>query len=213
MTTIYLMRHGRTEWNKDGIFRGRIDVPLDDLGKQQALCAGKSLRGTDITAAYSSPLSRAMETARLCLAGAECGLDVVEEPGLIDLCFGEWEGKSVQQVKMRYPDSYYAWENNPEVASFPGGESLDEAAARAWRTLERLVSAHLDDNILLVTHRVICKLLLGEVLGSGLKAFWRIRQDTACINILQKSASGYLVKLVNDTCHLPELSKAYGPDS
>ncbi|MEW6546278.1 MAG: histidine phosphatase family protein [Bacillota bacterium] len=204
ITRIYLARHGRTTWNREEIFRGQTDIPLDDLGRQQARALGEALADAGITTVVSSPLSRALETARIACASLEVD-DPRVEPALTDLNFGAWEGLSRQEVEERYPDLYRKWASDPAAVTFPGGESLAEVEERAWPALGRLVESHPATAVLVVTHRVVCKVLLARALGAGTAGFWRIRQDTACLNALEWRGERVEVVLMNDTCHLRHL--------
>ncbi len=99
MTTVYLVRHGQTAWNKEEIFRGRSDIPLNETGLREAELAGEFLKSMEVEAIYSSPLARAWQTAQK-IAGFH-GLDVRPLEGLTDMSFGHWEGRSLEEVKER----------------------------------------------------------------------------------------------------------------
>ncbi|MDI6893177.1 MAG: histidine phosphatase family protein [Bacillota bacterium] len=204
VTRVYLGRHGRTAWNREEIFRGRTDVPLDDLGRQQARALGKHLAGAGIAAILSSPLVRALETARIASACWD-GDDPRVVAAFTDLSFGEWEGLSRGEVEERYPELFRRWATDPASVTFPGGESLTRVEERAWPALLRLAESHSGETILVVTHRVVCKVLLARALGAGPQAFWRIRQDTACLNVLEWRGDRVEVVRMNDTCHLHPL--------
>lgn len=204
LTRVYLARHGRTAWNREEIFRGRTDVPLDDLGREQARALGKHLARAGIGIIVSSPLARALETARIACACWD-GDDPRVDAAFTDLSFGEWEGLSRGEVEERYPDLYRRWATDPASVTFPGGESLARVEERAWPALQRLAEAHAGEAVLVVTHRVVCKVLLARALGAGPQAFWRIRQDTACLNVLEWRGNRVEVVTMNDTCHLRSL--------
>ena len=97
MTKVYLVRHGQTAWNKEEIFRGRTDVPLDETGLREAKLAAGYFRGMEIDAIYSSPLLRAIQTAQE--ISKVCDLGVTPLHGIIDMSFGEWEGRSLREVR------------------------------------------------------------------------------------------------------------------
>lgn len=97
MTRIILVRHGQTPWNKDKIFRGSVDIPLNDQGREEARLAGEWLKGETIHAAYTSPLSRSRDTAEA--IARHHGLEVADLPGLSDLCYGDWQGVPLTEVK------------------------------------------------------------------------------------------------------------------
>ena len=104
MTQIILVRHGQTPWNKDKIFRGSRDIPLNDTGREEARLAGEWLKTETIHAAYCSPLSRARDTGEA--IARHHGLQVLDLPGLTDLCYGDWEGVPLADVKVKYADLY-----------------------------------------------------------------------------------------------------------
>ena len=202
---IYLIRHGQTGWNKEGIFRGRIDVGLDETGLEQAKATGEALRTVKIAAVYSSPLSRAVQTAEA--VAMPHGLAVNQDDSFIDLNFGVWQGLSVKEVEARYPELYATWRKQPHKARFPEGEGLDEVRERAMAGLERLASTHpQEETIVIVSHRVVTKLILCAALGLDNSHFWQITQDTCCINLLEYTGGRYIIHLINDTCHLRGLS-------
>ncbi len=128
----------------------------------------------------------------------------------MDLSFGDWEGRSVTDVEKEYPVLYRSWLEHPENVIFPGGERLDEAADRAEEGLFRVANAHREKEVVIVTHRVISKVLLCRILSAGIKAFWKLRQDTACLNELYYNGTGFVLVKMNDTCHLRSLDAAKG---
>ncbi len=99
MTSVYLVRHGQTAWNKEEIFRGRSDIPLNETGLKEAALAGEYLKSFEVEAIYSSPLARAWQTAQK-IAGFH-RLEVRPLDGLMDMSFGRWEGHSLKEVKER----------------------------------------------------------------------------------------------------------------
>jgi broad specificity phosphatase PhoE len=205
MITLFLVRHGRTGWNKEGIFRGIKDVPLDAVGKEEALLVGERLKGEGITAVFTSPLSRAKETAEAIALFPQ--LEVKVLPGLTDLNFGEWEGRSLEEVKERYPNLYLRWLHEPHRVTFPAGEGLDAVRARAMEAVEEIVTCHPQEAVALVSHRVVLKVLICALLGLDNSHFWRIGQDTAAINCFQYQDGKWITTLLNDTCHLRGLEE------
>ena len=135
MTQIILVRHGQTPWNKDKIFRGSKDIPLNDQGREEARLAGEWLKGEKIDLAYTSPLSRSRETAQA--IAQHHGVAVKDLPGLSDLCYGDWEGLPLTEVKVKYADLYHQWETAPHMVRFPGGETLAELRGRALSAVTR----------------------------------------------------------------------------
>ena len=206
MTEIILIRHGETDWNRDQVFRGRIDVALNEVGLTQARALQGSLHDSEIDGMYSSPLSRAFETASI--LGEKRNVDVNTEEGLIDVDFGKWQGLSHQKVKEEYKDLYETWLAQPDLVTFPDGESLKEVRIRSMESLEEVIKNNPGKTLALVSHRVVLKVLLCTILGLELSRFWYLRQDTCAINRVEYKDGNYLLTLLNDTGHLREVQGA-----
>jgi broad specificity phosphatase PhoE len=208
MTTLFLVRHGRTGWNKEQIFRGTRDVPLDEVGEEEAVLVGERLKGEGITAVFSSPLARARETAKA--IARFHSIDVQVMAGLNDLNFGAWEGQSLAEVKKRYPDLYQQWLQAPHRVIFPGGEGLDAVSTRAMKVVEEICKRHPQDTVVLVSHRVVLKVLICALLGLDNSHFWNIGQDTTAVNCFHYKNASWIVALLNDTCHLKGVGEEKG---
>ncbi len=199
MTRIILVRHGQTEWNRVERFRGQIDLALNKVGQAQARKVATRLAEVPITAVYSSPLRRAMETAQP--TAQKLGLPVIPLPGLMDINYGEWQGQTPGEVSQRYPDLYQQWLDAPHTVRFPQGESLEDVRLRAVAALQKVISQH-HGPILLVAHQVVNKVLVCAMLGLETSHFWHITQDNGCINVFDFNDGAFTTVLVNDTCHV-----------
>jgi phosphoserine phosphatase len=208
VTRIVLVRHGQTEWNVAERFRGRIDVPLDEVGLRQARAAAARLRADySLSAVYSSPLSRASQTAEPIASAFDLPVQVL--PAILDQDFGEWDGLTIPEVAKRYPEMFRMWREEPQQLKLPGGESLDDVRERVVAGLREVVGLHAGKTVALVSHRVICKVLMCAVLGLDNSHFWRIEQGNTAINefdAIDPDRGVYLVRKLNDTCHLRELA-------
>ena len=180
MVHIILVRHGETDWNTQQVFRGRVDVALNKVGLAQAEAVGVSLQDRAIDAIYSSPLSRALDTAHMLAEGRN--IEVELEKGFTDIDFGKWQGLSHQKVKEEYNDLYDTWLTQPHLVTFPDGESLKHVRRRSMEALEKVTKNNPGKTLALVSHRVVLKVLMGAMLGLELSHFWYIRQDTCAIN-------------------------------
>src|SRR4030043_385959 len=149
MTSIYLVRHGQTAWNKEEIFRGRADISLNEIGFREAELVGEYLKGKDIHVIYSSPLSRARETARR--IAQVFNLKVQPLEGITDMSFGKWEGRPLKEVQIHDRELYRQWIEQPHLLKLPGGESLDEVRVRAMAALEEVIQYHHEKNLVLVS--------------------------------------------------------------
>ena len=215
---VYLVRHGQTAWNTDGLFRGHHDVPLSDEGRKQADRAAAYLTDCKISLIFTSPLSRSRETASIIADRIGCSVHV--QQGLTDVDFGQWEGKTSRDVASRYPDSYFLYKNHPERAAFPEGETLSGCFERAVGSFFRIlggVASALESaegdvgvasehqypaNIAIVTHRVILKLIVLGILGLSPAQFWKIHLDTCSISELVYEHGHCILRKLNSTCHL-----------
>jgi len=202
---IILVRHGQTAWNAGSAggehFRGRIDVPLSPVGEAQALAVAERLAAVEVAAVCASPLQRAQRTA-LPIAEAH-GLAVVPFEGLLDIDYGDWGGRAFTEVADEWPALYARWRSEPHRVRIPGGESLSDVRQRVSAGLDELVDRHQDEILVLVGHQVVNKILLCLVLGLENSAFWRIRQDTCCINRFDHDGGGYTLLTLNEVGHLP----------
>ena len=120
--TVLLIRHGETAWNREKVFRGIHDVPLNDNGRAQAALVARALAARPIDAAYTSPLSRARETADIVLAPH--GIEAAILEGLTDFDYGDWTGLTDDAVAAKWPDARALWGATPHLAQPPGGDTL-----------------------------------------------------------------------------------------
>ncbi len=203
MTFVYLVRHGQTAWNKSEIFRGRVDVPLNDIGLKEAELAAEYFRGRKVDAIYSSPISRAVQTAEK-IAGV-LGLKILLHPGITDMSFGDWEGRPIKEVEGSDADRFRLWRERPDLLKVPGGERLDEVRTRAMAALEEVIQTHAHGTVIMVSHRVVTKVLICAILGLDDSHFWQIDQDATAINLVRYKDGKYALSLMNETCHLKPL--------
>ena len=170
-TTVLLIRHGRTRANREGIFRGRMDVPLDERGKEQAAATGRHLADRPLDAVYSSPLVRARDTARA--VARPHGLAPRIEEAFDNLELGPWTGRRRAEVAEEDPENWRIWIECPEELDLPGAETLDQVAERSSRRLDELVAAHAGETLAVVAHRAVIKPLLARILRLERPWFWR----------------------------------------
>lgn len=199
MITVYLVRHGQTDWNREEVFRGRADIPLNETGRKEALLTGQYLKGVVVDSVYSSPLSRAVVTAEAIAHYQHREVQILD--GLIDIDFGQWQGISHEEVMERYGKLYRQWKDTPHLVRFPGGESLKEVRKRGLRAIQSITRDHADKTLIMVSHRVVNKIVICGLLGLDNSHFWQIGQDTGCINILEFD-EGFTLRRLNDTSHL-----------
>jgi broad specificity phosphatase PhoE len=201
MTTILLVRHGQTAWNREERFRGQIDLPLDDWGLKQAEAVGQRVASSWQPAAiYASSLQRTLQTAAA-IARA-CGLRTTIHDGLLDIDYGAFAGLTPEEADSQYPELARAWRQAPHTVHFPDGEGLVDVRSRAEAALEEMVAHHPDQTLVVVTHVVVCRLLLCSLLGLDSSHFWQFQPATASISVFEVSDTSRVLISFNDTCHL-----------
>jgi broad specificity phosphatase PhoE len=204
---LLLIRHGQTRWNREQIFRGGADVPLDRTGMAQAHALAARLRSVRIAAVYSGPLSRARRTAELVAAPHRLPVSVI--PGLDDMRFGLWEGKSLREVERSHPAQYARWKTAPWKLAIPGGTTLRQVESRSWRAVRAISGTHeKDEVVVIVTHRVVLKLLILKMLGIGITGFWRLALDPCSLTVVECDGSRFTLEQFNDTGHLRPRKRA-----
>jgi probable phosphoglycerate mutase len=200
-TRLYLIRHGATSLTAEDRFAGSIGAELSDEGRWQAKQLGERLRGEGITAAYCSPLSRSADTARI-IAG-ECSLTPVDRDGLREISHGHWEGLTRREVEERFPDEYAAWEEDPFTFAPSGGESGVSVLARALPAIRDIVTSHVSERVVVVSHKATLRLVLSSLLGFDARGYRdRLDQAPACLNVIDfKDPVRARLMLFNDTSH------------
>jgi broad specificity phosphatase PhoE len=149
VTTIHLVRHGETDWNRQLRWQGHSDRPLNEHGRRQAHALADVLAGRTFSAVYSSDLSRATETAEI--VAARHHLPVSVDPGLREIDVGSWEGHTLAELESRYPDAVARWEAHGEHG-WEGGESHEQMAARVQEAVRTIAARHEGEDVLVVCH-------------------------------------------------------------
>lgn len=201
---IILVRHGETDWNLKEVFRGTIDIDLNETGLREAELLGKYLSNINIGSIYSSPLRRALKTAELIACHHKLAVEIA--PELRDLDFGKWQGLTHQEVIDKYKKDYDMWVKRPELVKIPSGESLDEARERSLNLIYRVILGK-EDRIVIVSHRVIIKIIICALLGLDNSHFWNIKVDTCGITNFGYENDRFILIKHNDTSFLKPLQK------
>jgi broad specificity phosphatase PhoE len=209
MTEIILARHGETDWNVSQVFRGRIDVELNETGRRQAELLAKYLRHFKIDAIFSSPLRRALATAETIARYHKLGIEIA--PGLIDFDYGKWQGLAHQEVKETYKELYAQWLSNPHQVTMPSGESLNDVSQRAIGVVNEVIARY-RGTVILVSHRVVNKVLICALLGLDNSHFWNIRQDTCGTTTFAYENEQFILTGHNNTSYLKPVKKALPTD-
>ena len=205
---VFIVRHGATILSAEDRFAGETDVPLSDEGREQTRHLAKRLRTEKISAVYSSPLGRTMETARI-LAEPH-GLEVQTRDGLREISHGHWEQMTRREVEQKFPEEMAEWEKDPYTFAPDGGESGLAVTARALPVLLDLVRKHQASCILVVSHKATIRLLLSSLLGFDPRRYRdNLGQNPAALNIVDfKDPTRARLTLFNDTSHYAEIGQA-----
>jgi broad specificity phosphatase PhoE len=201
-TVTVLLRHGQTPMSVQKRYAGRSDVPLTDLGVQQAAAAAKRLASAGLDAIVASPLRRAVQTAEE--VAVATGAPVITDAGFRETDFGAWEGLTFSEVRERWPAELTSWLADPSVAP-PGGESFAEVSERVTDALHRVLSAWEPQTVLLVSHVTPIKTLVTAALLAPPAALYRMHLDVAALSRIDWYADGPAVlRSFNDTGHLAD---------
>jgi ribonuclease H / adenosylcobalamin/alpha-ribazole phosphatase len=199
-TVTVLLRHGQTPMSVQKRYAGRTDVPLTDVGVQQAAAAAKRLASAGLGAIVTSPLLRTVQTAQA--VAAVTGVPVVTDDGFRETDFGAWEGLTFAEVQERWPAEVTAWLADPEVAP-PGGESFTDVSARVTAALDRVLATQAGQTVLIVSHVTPIKMLIAAALLAPASALYRMHLDVAALSEIDWYADGPAVlRSFNDTGHL-----------
>ena len=201
ITRLLLVRHGATTATEEGRFSGSSGTELSDEGRRQAACLGARLSKESITAIYASPLSRALDTARI-IAG-QCGLEPIVRDGLREISHGHWEGMKRGDVEHQFPDEYASYEADPFTFAPKEGESGVAVLARALPVVREIVEAHPGGRVVAVSHKATLRLVLSSLLGFDARGYReRLDQAPACLNVVDfRDPVHARLFLFNDTSH------------
>lgn len=192
---LYFLRHGQTTWNADSNrYAGVSDVPLTELGIQQARRGGELIRDLEFDAVFCSGLSRALETAKLALDGRD--VPIVQDPRLNEMNYGDWEGKNHAEI-LAEPDNHWQdWALDPD-AWRPGknGELASELVARATAFLFDAMQP--GRTVLAVAHHTTGRLLIAHMLEMPLANYRRLQLDNASLSLFERSERGDIMQFVN----------------
>ncbi len=194
-----IVRHGETEWNRDGRIQGQADTPLSHEGRAQASALGAALKETRIDRAFASDLSRARETADLVLGSRNLPVETCRD--LRELDFGRWEGRLGTELAVQEPELFRAWHTGDPAFAAPGGESVGDLVRRIESFVEKNKEGMLQGTSLVVAHGGSVRGLLHAVLGIPLEIVGRFNVARASLSILEVEPFGSVLMLYNEVSH------------
>ena len=203
---VYLVRHGQTSYNRDGLGLGRTDAPLTALGDRQAALAAARIASFGVGEVFTSPLQRAAVLADK--AAAVLGISAVRCDELLEMDVGETEGVPFPVIRKRYPEFFADWAGDGAVHSrMPGGESLADVDVRLAGFMHRL-ERDTGPDIAVITHNFVVRALLCRLMGVELASFRTFSVDLASIAVVSREHGDFSVEAINDTAHLASLERS-----
>lgn len=163
MTRLYLVRHAQAQGNVDKVFQGSIDAPLSDLGRQQLERLARRFADIPFDVIYSSPLSRAYQTAQA--VNRAWGKEIVIEPRFTEIHGGELEGGAFDSLSKRFPEEYRLWTEEPWHFAAPSGESMEQVFARVKAGVEDTIRANRGKTVVITSHGCALRNLLCALKG------------------------------------------------
>lgn len=198
--TIYIVRHGQTEWNILGKTQGHGNSDLTAKGIEQAELLANSMTKYPIDYIYSSDLGRAYQTAEI--IGNKLNVKVEKTEALREMNFGTWEGRLIKDIMEEDPKLYHQWRNEPHLARIPQGETLDQIKERTDAFIKEINEKYDGKHIVLVTHSLCARIMLLSFLNSSVENIYRLNQGNTALNIVELRDYGPVVMKMNDTTHI-----------
>ena len=202
---LVLVRHGETNWNRQGRFQGQIDIPLNENGHAQAEAARGFLEGVSLQRAYSSSMSRPRQTAEGILR-SHPGVPMTVTRGLVEIGHGLWEGKLEEEIKAEWGELLEEWKRTPETVQMPEGETIQDVWQRSvntWNTIANSLDP--SETALVVAHDAVNKTILCHLLGLTPADIWAVKQGNGGVTVVDMPTvpgQPAVVTCLNLTSHL-----------
>ncbi|MEI6031625.1 MAG: histidine phosphatase family protein [Synechococcaceae cyanobacterium ELA739] len=202
---LLLVRHGETDWNREGRFQGQIDIPLNANGQAQAEAARAFLASVPIQRAYTSSMARPRQTAERILLDHP-GVPLTSTTGLLEIGHGLWEGRLEREIAETWPELLGDWKREPHTVQMPQGETVQNVWDRSLETWQRIArSLDPTETALVVAHDAVNKTILCALLGLGPEAIWSIKQGNGGVTVVDYPNGAEAMPVVtcmNLTTHL-----------
>ena len=199
---LFCVRHGQTDWNVKGKFQGRTDIPLNSKGLRQAHSVAEMLSGLSLDSVWSSELSRSRQTAEKIASFHDLEVNISE--GITEISHGKWEGLVAYQIEQKWPGMLEKWHLDPHMVTMPDGENLLDVQKRAVNTISEIISSE-HENIAIVSHDAVLKVLLCHWLGCPVRSFWRFQLSNCSITLVEYNNIGIRIPLMGSTSHLGDV--------
>jgi alpha-ribazole phosphatase/probable phosphoglycerate mutase len=195
MTAVWLIRHAEPDAAVHGRCYGSLDASLSQAGREQAARIGERLAVEPFAAMYSSPRRRAIETAEA--IATHHRLDVITVPDFRELDFGDFEGRTYDEIAATHPELYRQWMETPTEVRFPNGESFAQMRVRVLDECRVILARHHDQTVGIVAHGGVIRIILADALGIPDANIFRIAQRYGSLNLIRYFDAYPSVELVN----------------
>lgn len=199
-TTVLLVRHGQTKSNITGYFMGWSNEDISDLGYAQVRSLSSRLAKFPIATIYTSPLKRAMNTARILAEPHKLELNVLDD--LTEIGLGDWQGLHRDEISQKWPEIWRQSRIDPSVVTFPNGENFQQLTERAVRAFNRIVADNTNRHTLAVTHDAVIRVLAAHVLGTSNSIYRHMEINNASLSVIRVEDDRMRLVTLNDTAHL-----------
>jgi len=202
MLSLYLLRHGQTSFSRANAFCGAaLNPDLTDDGREMAELFGQTYGDTKWEAIFTSPLKRTLETAHpICNI---TGLSPQVRDGLKEIAYGQWEGKTVEEVSTEFHDDYIRWTADPAWYPPTDGEPAVAISHRSLQVVEEIQKVYDEGNVLIVSHKATIRILLCSLLGIDVGRFrYRLACPVGSVSVIEFGKHGPLLKAMADRGHL-----------
>jgi broad specificity phosphatase PhoE len=200
MLTLYIVRHGETDWNKEDRIQGRLNSRLTEKGRYNAHVLGERLKDIDFAKLITSPSGRTIETTELIVKDRD--VLVQKNEMIMEMDMGPWQGLMKSEIRERYPDAYECFMNSPQLYQNEDAESFIDIYKRAEDFLHELKSSKQTGNLLIITHGLFIKALFLTIKGIEIKDFWtEPTVEGTSLSIVKMDAEETKLTLEGDMSH------------
>ena len=211
MTKILLVRHGETNWNKEHRLQGHLDIGLNQQGIIQAQLLGQALAQEKIDIAYSSDLSRALDTANTITSHHE--VPTIVDSQLRERCYGEIQGMTYQEIEEKLPDNHRAWHSRDPDFQPKGGETLRQFYVRVTSSMERIAQNHVGEVVLIVAHGGVLDCMYRLATNMDIAEKRKVELLNTSLNRLVFTDNSFQIETWGDISHLNQLQSLDDVDS
>ena len=203
-TILFLIRHGETPHNRAKRYQGHRDTPLTEKGRKQAKVIALRLKSEPLNAIYSSDLKRAKYTAEAINNYHSLKINIL--PQLREIDFGDWEGKTYDEIQRKWRKLLDKWEKDPSKIRLPGGEHFPGLTERIRTLMKKILNDHPDQKVVIVTHGGPIRIILMDALGLKLNNWWKVITSNGGLSVIEYQNKKARVLLQNDVSHLTNLT-------